>query len=242
MPRFPLPAEPDQDGMVVIYGADAAHAAGSLRIRPGDRLAASRPGRLLELEVLEADSDRVVARVLYDAPQPAPPPVDLTLLVSLPKKRLMESIVEKVSEIGARALQPVVAERCIARMDDESAEAKLARWRRVAAESQKQCGRTEPLLVASPVSLADALQQGWDHLYVLHESAATILSATDAPGQGRVAALVGPEGGLTPAELLLATEVGGLVRRLPTYILKVDTAATAAAALLIAAPWGGGRG
>jgi len=191
----------------------------------------------LELEVLRAGPAEVVARVLYDVPEPAAPRVDLALLVSLPKKRLMEPIIEKASEVGARALQPVIAERCIVRIDDEKAETRLVRWRRTAQESQKQCGRTEPLAVHPPVPLAEAVRQGWDRLYVLHESAEELLSPADAPGEGRVAALIGPEGGLSPGEVALAAEAGGIVRRLATNILKVDTAAMVAAAILIASPW-----
>lgn len=238
MPRFPLPAEPDRDGLVTIQGANAAHIAGALRVRAGDRLSGSRPGRLLELEVVRAAPGCVVARVLYDVPEPAASTIDLTLLVSLPKKRLMEPIVEKASEIGVRALQPVLADRCVVRVDGGTAEAHLARWRRTAEESQKQCGRTEPLSVQAPVPLAEAVRLGWARLYVLHESASALLSAADAPAEGRVAALIGPEGGLTPAEVALAVEAGGTVRRLATNILRVDTAATVAAALLIAGPWG----
>jgi len=237
MPRFALPADPDEAGLVTIAGSDAAHISGALRIRAGDRFAASRPGRLLELEVLRAGPAEVVARVLYYVPEPAAPRVDLALLVSLPKKRLMEPIIEKASEVGARALQPVIAERCIVRIDDEKAETRLVRWRRTAQESQKQCGRTEPLAVHPPVPLAEAVRQGWDRLYVLHESAEELLSPADAPGEGRVAALIGPEGGLSPGEVALAAEAGGIVRRLATNILKVDTAAMVAAAILIASPW-----
>jgi 16S rRNA (uracil1498-N3)-methyltransferase len=240
MPRFPLPQEPDDQGQVILSGPDATHIAGSLRLRAGDRLPASRPGRLLELEITHASASEIAATVLYDVPEPDAPRVELTLLVALPKKRLMESIIEKASEIGVRALQPVIAERCIAKLEGERSEARLAKWRRVAEESQKQCGRTVPLIVEPPLPLEHAVRGDWMRLYVLHESAKAPLTSGDAPSEGGIAALIGPEGGLSPAEVRLAGHAGGLVRRLNTNILKVDTAASVAAAILIAAPWSGG--
>ncbi len=236
MPRFPLPMEPDSEGVVTFGSPAAEHIGGSLRLRPGDRLSGSLPGRILELEILEARPGCVRARVLYDAPEPPTPVVELTLLMALPKKRLLEPIIEKASEIGVAALQPVLAERCIVKIPEDRLPERLQRWQRAAEEAQKQRGRSRPLRILEPLPLSEAVAQGWDRLYVFHESAEELLRQDDAPPAGRVAALIGPEGGLTPDEVEVARRAGGVVRRLPTYVLRCETAATVVSGLLIAWP------
>jgi len=237
LPRFSLHSDPDPNGLVTISGPDARHIAGPLRLRRGDRLSASRPGRWLELEIVSARPDEVLARVAGDEPEPRASAVDLTLIVALPKGSALDLIIEKAAEIGVSCVQPVIAKRCVARLADDRLPAKLDRWRRAAEEARKQCGRTLPLEVRAPVALREAIAAHWARLYVFHELASEPLSPADAPPPGAVAALVGPEGGLTDAEVVAAEAAGGVVRRLGPHVLKCETAAIAAATLLCMGPW-----
>ena len=239
LPRFALRDDPDLHGLVTIGGPDARHITGPLRLRRGDRLSASRPGRLLDLEIVSATPDEVLARVVGDEPERRAPSARLTLIVALPKGSAMDLLVEKATEIGVVCVQPVLAHRCVARVDGDRAPAKLARWRRIAEEARKQCGRTVPLEVRAPLPLREAVATEWARLYVFHELASEPLSPADAPPPGPVAAVIGPEGGLTDDEVAAAEAAGGMVRRLGSHVLKCETAAIAAAALLCCGPWVG---
>jgi 16S rRNA (uracil1498-N3)-methyltransferase len=145
----------------------------------------------------------------------------------------MEDVVRAASELGVRVLRPLLFDRTVM----EPSQGKLDRWRRVAEESMRQCGRTQMMEVTEPIGLP-----GFLALSAAREVSRFVLHP-GAPGRfpwrlsspGGLIALVGPEGGLCDCEFELAAQAGFVPVSLGETILRIETAAMVAATLSIAA-------
>jgi len=159
---------------------------------------------------------------------PAPP---VTLLQGLPRAERMDLVIQKATELGAARVVPVRAERSAA-----GQQAKADRWQKIAREAAQQCGRPDLPAVAPLLSLGEAIAG-------IDRSATRLVPWEEAPGApplGRamppspvaVAVLIGPEGGLTTEEVELATGAGFQIVTLGPRILRTETAAIAALAII----------
>jgi 16S rRNA (uracil1498-N3)-methyltransferase len=164
----------------------------------------------------------------------APRGTPLHLLFALAKGEKNELVIQKATELGAARLVPFAAERSVVRLDEGRGEARAVRWRRIAAEASRQCGRADLPEVAAPASLAAALAgvpEGF-RLVVFHGDGGAPLGSLGLEGAAGVAAVVGPEGGLDEGELSACRAAGALVAGLGPRTLRAETAAIAAVALL----------
>jgi 16S rRNA (uracil1498-N3)-methyltransferase len=158
--------------------------------------------------------------------------VPITLALALAKGEKVELVVQKATELGVARIATWEAERSVVRLEGERAEERAKRWRRIAEEAARQCGRAEVPEVLAPVTLA-ALVAGFAPgalPIVFHgEGGAPI---AQLPTAAAVVAVIGPEGGLTAAELGTLDRAGAARASLGPRTLRAETAAIAAAALL----------
>jgi len=237
MPRFITSGRHDVGDTVRFRGSDARHIARVLRLGQGDELQAGMPsGSWAQLEILEATQSEVVARVVGVAPSPAEPLRRVVLAQALVKGSVMDSIVEKASELGVEAVVPFTSRRCVALPPGERRAARLARWRRIADESRKQCGRTKALRVADVADLQTLLSST--------DAGGTWLLCSDAP-EGKaisealgdceepIGVVIGPEGGFTEEELTGLQSQGARLVSLGRRVLRCETAAVAVCALVL---------
>ncbi len=160
----------------------------------------------------------------------APEPLPVTLFVSVPKRTLMDEVIRMTSELGIESVVPIIAERTVVK----PRETKVDRWRKIAWESRRQCVRAAPLGVSEVTAFEDAIKQCKTGTKILLDPTAPSPSAWQEPSTpAPVYALVGPEGGFTNAELEFAESLGFRRSALGRTILKVETAAVAAAVLCI---------
>src|SRR5207342_2048561 len=110
-------------------------------------------GGEITAEIVTGDTSEVRLRKLHDA-QTAPLRCRITLGQAIPKGKNMDLIVQKAVEIGAAEIAPILSDRTVVRLDDESAAAKQAKWQTVAIEAAKQCGQNWLPQVRTPQSLA----------------------------------------------------------------------------------------
>jgi 16S rRNA (uracil1498-N3)-methyltransferase len=158
---------------------------------------------------------------------------EIALLFALSKGEKTDLVVQKATELGAARVVPFAAERSVVKLDAERGAERARRWRRVAEEAARQCGRADVPDVAAPLALADALASlapGAAPI-VFHPGGAR-LADLPAPGPAGVAAVVGPEGGLTDGELAACARAGALRAGLGPRVLRAETAAIVAVALL----------
>ena len=238
MDRVFLGGAPDATGRLTIEGSVRRHLADSLRLREGERfLATDGAGaeRLLEVERIERRSVVVIVREETRRPPGAGHAV--TLAVAPPKGSRMETAVEKTTEIGVGAIQPLITARSVVkgRTGSERAE----RWARVAASATAQCGRFHAPRILPVQSFEETIAATGDALLLLAHPSGEAVTPADAvrgssPG-ARITILVGPEGGFTVEECEAASDAGARVVTLGETRLRTETAAIVGVALTIAA-------
>lgn len=230
LPVFLVDELPVTDAFV-LDGPEGRHAASARRLRPGEELAVSNGrGGLLTCRVEHAERDTVALTVLSREQRPRPG-LTVTLAQALVKGERGELAVELATEAGVDAVLPWRAERSIARWEDGPRGAKaLARWQSTVREAAKQARRPWCPEVGGPVStaaLVDRIGSAAATL-VLHESAQQRLTEVTLPAQGELLLVVGPEGGISDAELAAFTGAGATPVRLGPSVLRASTAAAVA--------------
>ncbi|MDH1280370.1 16S rRNA (uracil(1498)-N(3))-methyltransferase [Ectopseudomonas chengduensis] len=149
-------------------------------------------------------------------------PLRIHLGQGLSRGERMDWAIQKATELGAAEITPIVSARCEVRLKDERADKRMAHWRQVAISACEQCGRSVLPLINPPLELAAWLQQiEADLKLVLHPIAAP-LQSHDKPNS--LAFLVGPEGGLSEAEVDQAKAAGFHAARLGPRVLRTETA------------------
>ena len=219
--------------MVSWRGDDALHLTRVLRAEAGWQyeISDSRQAYLAEIE--EAHRDRVVFRVVAPVDSPALP-VHIALCAALVKFDRFEWMVEKATELGVERILPVETAR-VEKGLLEASRKRRERWERIARESSQQARRVSAPEVAAATDFKQSLAVEADCRYFLEESVAPPLlrllpsnrAATD-----RVALLTGPEGGWTAAEREAAAAAGWLPASLGPLVLRAETAAMAAVAVI----------
>jgi 16S rRNA (uracil1498-N3)-methyltransferase len=229
------------DNAAELRGEDARHLTRVLRAEPGQQYEISDGTGVYLAEVATIEKERVIFRVV-EALDPPPAPVRLTLFAALIKFDRFEWLVEKATELGVAAIVPVNAARSEKGLL-EAARKRAERWRRIAHESSQQARRLGPPEISEPQTLAEAIGPPAVLRYFLDEKPGTrpLAAVIPLPGERRgsdsVALLTGPEGGWTDAERVAATAAGWAPVSLGALVLRAETAAIAAAAILTHAWW-----
>ena len=221
-----------------LEAGDARHARQVLRLAPGTEVILLDGQRRYRGTLLQAAGETVRCRRLEALPS-TEARLQLTLFQGLPKGEKMELIIQKMTELGAAEIVPVIMERCVARFSPGEGEKKLARWRKIAREAMKQSGRTAQLRIAPPLPLEKALEQFADFDLALApweeaRGKGPAWARRTHPDARRVALAVGPEGGVSPREAQAMAAAGAQLITLGPRILRTETAGIAAAAALLA--------
>ncbi len=223
LPVFLAEQLPSEGAETTLAGPEGRHAATVRRLRAGERLMLTDGcGELALCEVLDTGRDRLRLRVLRRTIEQAPA-LRVTLAQALVKGQRGELSVELATEAGVDTVLPWRAARCVARWDDGPRGAKaLSRWRETAREAAKQSRRGWFPEVAEPVGTTALGQRcaAAAGCLVLHESATDPLPSVPLPAAGELLLVVGPEGGITEAELATLTAAGGRPVRLGPGVLR----------------------
>lgn len=218
-----------------LRGKAALHATRVLRLGAGDKVTLfNGDGADYPSEIKELHSGSLTLAVRAAVPARAESPLAITLVQGIARGERMDLVVQKATELGVTAIVPVATTRSVVRLDADTRAKKLAHWRGVAIAACEQCGRATLPAIADPVDLAGWLArpaQPETLRVLLSPQAKSSLVATVA-GATRVEMLVGPEGGLEDSERDLALTVGYRACRLGPRVLRSETAAVAALAVL----------
>ena len=234
---------------------ESRHLLSVLRLSPGD-----------SIEVLDGSGYSAPARiefkgktagaVLTEAPvsDPSRLSAPVGLVMAVLKSEAMEWVIEKAVELGVRTLTPVETEFTVVKLKKKGVESFQERWQKIADQALKQCGRLDRMHIEMPVPLESALPFSGTTLWLDEELAGNTGSAPHLsswiPAEseaGITRLLIGPEGGFSPAEkshLLRLTggEKKGINRvHLGSLILRAETAALAAVAILVGQHYGKGK-
>ena len=253
-----LLAGTDRGRTLTVTGSEARHAVTVRRLAPGEALElVDGAGTRATAELVEGQQERMELRVRSVSAEPERLP-RLALAQALAKGERDLLAVETATELGADEVLPWQAERSIVRWKKERAVKSREKWANTVAAAAKQSRRAAwPGLgpLCSTAELAERLREPGTLGVVLHEDAtqslAELLGVPGFSGPGpewtdaeRIVVVVGPEGGIAPAELELLAGAGARAARLGPEILRSSTAGPAALAVLSASlgRWSGPRG
>ena len=201
-----------------------------LRLAAGDAVQLfDGSGQEFRGQVLEVGKKHV--RVTLDQALPGQPesPLHIHLGQGLSRGERMDWAIQKATELGAQEITPIVSERCEVRLKDERADKRMAHWRQVAISACEQCGRSTLPVIHPPTSLADWTASVEADLKLVLHPVAEPLTSHERPA--RLAFLIGPEGGLSEAEVEQARGKGFQAARLGPRVLRTETAPVVALAV-----------
>jgi len=234
-PLFLVPAGGLTGPAVMLTGSEGHHAAVVRRLRVGERAdVTDGAGVIAEGVVTSVGNDSVGldVRALHTVPLPEP---RLAVAQALPKGDRGELAVELMTEVGVDAIIPWSAERSITRWQAGRGEKALGKWRSTAREAAKQSRRPwlpEVTELATTAALAKRAASA-ARAIVLEADAAAKLHDLPLPERGELLLVVGPEGGISPAERAALRAAGAIEARLGPTVLRTSTAGAAAAAILL---------
>jgi 16S rRNA (uracil1498-N3)-methyltransferase len=237
--RFFVPQAIRAENSVVIDGDSAHQIARVLRLRANE-----------EIVLIPTDSDNAVewrvrlvsveARAVHGAivaarPALPEPTCAVTLCAALLKGERFDWLLQKATELGVTAIQPIVTAHTIRKIGPDDGHA-LDRWRRIVTEAAEQSGRGRVPIIHGPVPLGELLHVVAAPLFVAHETVAARTLAEAVPTRADAAAIaIGPEGGFSEGEVArLMAEMGAIPVSLGPRILRAETAAITAVTVVMA--------
>jgi 16S rRNA (uracil1498-N3)-methyltransferase len=232
-------------GATVAVDGLARQLAGVLRLAPGARIILFDGGgseHLAEIQTLT--TRQATAAIIAARPCPADPRFFLTLFQCSLKQDKFEWVLQKGTELGVARFAPVISGRSVVRPAD-ALRSKYPRWRAVLREATEQCGRARIPELAEPLTWDAAMAMGDGQRLVAWEAAqesrplatavAALAESARAAGVAvRLSVAIGPEGGLADDEIVAARAHGWETVSLGPRILRAETAAVSAAAVVAA--------
>jgi len=229
MARFFAPKENIRGGFIYIDGREARHILNVMRLKEKDKVivfdgsGAEYRGFIKKTKSTSLTVEIIERRLPKKELLPK-----ITLAQCIPKKQKMDYIVEKATELGVSEIIPIISERVIVELNEQKAQEKLNRWRKIALEASKQCGRSEIPKIAKVEKFYRSLDRVNDYdaalLACLSENTIPLEKAISRIQVGSVIVFVGPEGDFTPEEITMAKDTNCRFVYLGRRVLKSDTA------------------
>lgn len=215
---------------VVLSGETAAHIARSLRMKAGEEVVlCDGKGTDYGCIIEKITKSEVHLSVAFKTPSESESDIKISVYQGLPKGDKMAEVVKKCTEIGAHDFHPVIMKRSIMKVDEKSAERKLARLRKIAAEAASQSRRGIIPEVFAFERYENALEKCENEKIILFyenggEKLNSVLKKFKEEDVKSIAIIIGAEGGIDESELALAKEKGAVVATLGKRILRTQTA------------------
>jgi 16S rRNA (uracil1498-N3)-methyltransferase len=209
-----------------------------LRLRVGDHMVLTEGGaHEYEVQITAVSGNALTANVVGERQPPHEADVEVILYQSLIRANRFDLVLEKGTEIGVSRFVPVTASRSIIQGNGEPSAARSERWSRLVTEAAEQCGRGRLPRIEAPIALEDAVRGAQGLKLVPYEDerglrlSAHLKQLTRRPTQ--VSLLIGPEGGFEASEIELARENGWTSVSLGPRVMRSETAAIIASALVL---------
>ena len=222
-----------RNGEAYLRGQEARHALKVLRLKKGDEIIVFDGEGKEYLAVISAASPTSVKlKILEETNVNRDSPLDSTLYMGITNKvQKLELAIQKTTELGVKRIVPVICRRSSTAQLIKNWEGKLRRWREIAVNASKQCGRTVIPEISEPVKIEE-IDDSSDLSFVLWEKGGKSFKDYQSYSASSVSFLVGPEGGLEKEEIELLKERGFKPIYLGKRILRAETAAIAGMTLI----------
>lgn len=221
-----------QDKKIIITGSDVNHMKNVLRMKVGEEIAVRNgvDGKEYRCGIEEFAQDQVICSLRFVKEEGVELPSKIYLFQGIPKADKMELIVQKAVELGVYEVIPVAVKRCVVKLDEKKARAKVNRWQGIAEAAAKQSKRGVVPAVKDPMTMkeAAAYARGMDVKLIPYELAEDMVHTKKIveavrPGES-VAVFIGPEGGFEESEISEALAAGIEPITLGKRILRTETA------------------
>jgi 16S rRNA (uracil1498-N3)-methyltransferase len=242
MGRFIVdPGQISENSIEIGDAGDLRHLTKVLRVSPGDRVDVSDgAGWDYVTEVERVGRGFVGLRILDRQSFAREPRLRLSLYQGIPRAPKMDSVIRMSAELGVSRFVPVFCARCII-AEGAGMAGRLARWRRIAAEAAKQCGRGRPPEIADAMGFDEAVADMASSEIAIfpyeNERERSIKSCLRGLGDGAppasAAVMIGPEGGFSDTEADRLRAAGAMSASLGRTVLRTETAGPAAVAMVM---------
>jgi 16S rRNA (uracil1498-N3)-methyltransferase len=238
MRRFFIDSTQIRQDRLVLEGREVRHMRTVLRLGPGDEVMLfDDQGWQYRARITGSTSRAITLLLLDQSPAVFESHLEITMGQGFLKARKMDRVVRQLTELGACQFIPFMAERSVPRPRRGVLAERRRRWETIATEALKQCGRTRAPHIKGVLSFQEAIstRDAYDLKIIFHNTDTDARSAASCRAVKevhRVFALIGPEGGFTEEEVRSARDGGFVPVSLGPRILKADTAAVAACAVL----------
>ena len=230
MSRFFAPKKNVKGNNIHIDGREAKHILNVMRLKKNDNVVVfDGTGKEYSGFIKEAKTKSLIVEVVSIKTPKRESLPEIMLVQAIPKKEKMDFIIEKATELGVSSIAPVVTERTIVSLEEDKAIERVERWRRLALEAAKQCGRDD-------VPEIKNIQKFYNFIYDKNESDLTLMACLKEDTidfsramadfkSGKVTVFIGPEGDFTPDEIKMAESSANCkFISLGKRVLKSDTA------------------
>lgn len=234
--KFFVPAEQIVSNRVTLTGSDVSHIRTVLRLKAGACIQViGGSDKLHTVRLVEVKAKEILGEIVASEKFDVESPLAVHLGLALTKGNKFDTTLRKSVELGVCSVTPLTTDRCVVKIHQTGK--KTERWKKIALESSKQCGRTQVPLVAEDIETLEIFCRNNDDRdlkLVFWElegnNSLKNLQLDQAPRS--VAVLIGPEGGFSSAEIEKTREHGFQTVSLGPRILRAETAPVVALALL----------
>jgi len=199
-----------------------------LRLRKGDDILVSDgKGNLFHAVIQEVGRDETRVRIVEKVSWVPESPLEITLIQGIPKRRKMEWILQKATELGVRCIVPVATAFSVPRLSDIQWQRKKARWEQILREAAKQSYRGRIPTLEDILPLTEAIRRftGEGNLFFTPDGQMDLKACLDSfPETNKITLVIGPEGGFDMSETKLAADEGYRLCTLGPRVLRLETA------------------
>ena len=238
MPRFFLPQVNIHDGRGVVHGQELTHLMKVLRLRAGDFVTVcDNTGWEHEAIIETLTSERGELKIVESHPSDREPSIAINLAVGLTKGEKLDWVIEKATELGVTTIIPLSSNYTVPKLDGDKIQKRSERWRKIAVSAAKQCGRSRIPEVRSLCSFENFVRESWPETLKLifweNETNGSLRRIFEKCRETKsILIAIRPEDGFTHGKVELANAQGFQSVHMGRRILRAETAAIAALAVV----------
>ncbi len=236
MQKFIIPEITELPSKGCITGQDAKHIFKVLRKKRGDNIAITDGnGKDYNSIILNATPESIEIKIIEKSDSITESFIDITLGSGMLKDKKMDFVLKHITQLGVKKWIPFFCERSIPSPNIIKMEKRKKRWESIAKESLKQCNRSCLPEISEPLNFETLIKQSENHdlkIAFWEKSGQKIKTLQNSVSPKKIIILIGPEGGFSKKEILMAREKGFLSYSLGPRILRAETASIASCTLI----------
>ena len=236
MQKFIIPEITELPSKGCITGQDAKHIFKVLRKKRGDNIAITDGnGKDYNSIILNATPESIEIKIIEESDSITESFIDITLGSGMLKDKKMDFVLKHITQLGVKKWIPFFCERSIPSPNIIKMEKRKKRWESIAKESLKQCNRSCLPEISEPLNFETLIKQSENHdlkIAFWEKSGQKIKTLQNSVSPKKIIILIGPEGGFSKKEILMAREKGFLSYSLGPRILRAETASIASCTLI----------